>query len=81
MGKPHAFALVAVQDRRCRTGLQHVGQIPCEVDGIAQTGVHSLTPRGAVDIRGVADEEDASDAEVAGNTVMHVVRTSSHGRR
>ena len=49
------------------------GELPGEVDGVADAGVHALSADGRVDVRGVAEEEDAAAAEVFGDAVMDAV--------
>lgn len=58
-----AFLFVGVEDsgigatKDCR-------EFPCEVDGIADAGVHALPADGAMDVGGVAEEKDSAGAKV-----------------
>ena len=62
-GEGDAFRLVAVEERRVRTPLQDGGELPGQVHRVADAGVHALSAHGTVDVRGVAEQERATDAK------------------
>ncbi len=49
------------------------GELPAEVHRVADAGVHALTADGAVDVRGVAEQEDPAAPERVGDAVVHLV--------
>jgi len=55
--------LVGIEQARTRTALHDECELPAEVVGILQTRVHALCSHGAVDVRGVAEQEAAPVAE------------------
>ena len=56
-----------------RPAVQHGGELPGEVHGVADAGVHALAADRAVDVRGVAEQEGAALAEVLRHAVVHAV--------
>ena len=58
-----ALGLVGVEQRGVGASVQHRGELPGEVHGVADAGVHPLAADGAVDVRGVAEQEGAALAE------------------
>ena len=54
--------------------MQDGRELPGQVDGISDAGVHALPADGAVDVRGVAEEEGATLLEVVRDAVVHMVR-------
>jgi hypothetical protein len=56
-----------------RAPLQHTCQFPGEIDGIADAGVHTLSAGGAVNVCGIAEQEQPPAREVIGNAMMHAI--------
>jgi hypothetical protein len=52
-----ALGLVAVQERLRRPALEHGGELPADVDRVADAGVEPVPAPRRVQVRGVADEE------------------------
>ena len=52
---------------------QNRRQLPGEIDRITYPGVHPLTARRTVDVRGIAQQESAVLPEMLGHPVMNVV--------
>ena len=68
------LGLVAVEQRRRRSAAAGTaGQLPCQVDGIANTCVHACAPYRAVDVRRVAKEKRPSVAELVRDAVVHSI--------
>ena len=67
------LALVAVEQARVG-GLapDGGGELPAEVGGVLQAGVHALAARGGVHVRRVAREEDPADPVVRGLALVAV---------
>jgi hypothetical protein len=66
------FVVVGVEQLRVRPTLDDEGELPGEVRRVLHAGVHPLCPGRAVDVGGVAGEEDPAVA-VAGNLrVVHL---------
>ena len=53
--------------------MQHVGDFPGKVDGIADAGVHALATHWTVDVRRVAKQKGTLLAELVGDSVVDVV--------
>ena len=51
----------------------HQRELPAEVVGVLQAGVHALRADRAVDVRGIAEQETAARAEALGAAVMDAV--------
>lgn len=66
------LGLVAVE-QRCGCAMQDIGELPREVDRVADAGVHALGTGGAVKVRGITEQEHATGAEMIGDAVMHVI--------
>jgi hypothetical protein len=62
--KGDALRLVAVEKAWISAPLEHRCELPGEVDGVSDAGVHALPADGAVDMGGVAEEEGAAFAEI-----------------
>src|SRR6202012_2271707 len=73
LGEGDAFGLEGVEDGRGRAIAKNGGELPGDVHGVADAGVHALPADGRVDVRGVAEEEDAAAAEVFGDAMVHAV--------
>src|SRR5437762_735928 len=71
--KADPLRLVAVEDARRRSSAYRRHQLPREVHCVADPGVHPLPANRAVDVRGIADEEDAPMAETRRDAVVYVV--------
>jgi hypothetical protein len=56
-----------------RPAAQHAAELPAEVHRIADTRIHPLTARRAVNVRGVAQNESSSVAKALGDAVMHAI--------
>ena len=57
-----ALGLIAVQKAVGGAAAEHGGQLPAEVGGVLEAGVHALAAGRGVHMGGVAGEEDAADA-------------------
>ena len=53
--------------------MQDGGEFPGEVHRVADAGVHALSTHGTVDVRGVAEQERATFAEMIGDPMVHAV--------
>ena len=56
-----------------RAVAENGGELPGEIDGVADAGVHALAADGRVNVRGVAEQEGAAVAEVFGDAVVDAV--------
>src|SRR6266851_686245 len=73
--------LVSVENALRRALAQDRRELPREVDGVADARVHSLPTDRAVDVGGVAEEEDAPAPETSRHSVMDPVgREPLHSR-
>src|SRR6185312_11976683 len=61
--KADAFRIVGVEERWMGAALVYMRQLPAEVHRIANSGIHSLTAGGAVDVTGIAGEEGPTHTE------------------
>ena len=68
-----ALFLVGIEQRRAGLTLDDERELPGQVVGILQAGVHALRADRAVDVRGVAEQEAAAVAEARGASVMDAV--------
>ena len=72
-GEADPLRLIAVeQPVGCATG-QDRRQLPGQIDGVANSGVHALAAGGTVDVRGIAEQEGAALAEMLRHSVMHMI--------
>lgn len=71
--KLDAFRLVGIQQFLVSAALCHLRQLPAEIDGIADSGVHSLSANRAVYVSGITEKEGAANAEVLGHAMMHAI--------
>src|SRR5215218_1068038 len=62
--------LVGVQQKARRIPADHQGQLPHEVGGVLDADVHTLSAGRAVDVGGVATEEDCPLAKSGSNPVV-----------
>src|SRR5262245_2038244 len=60
LGHRPALALVGVEQAASTPSLDHGGELPAEISGVAHAGVEAETAGGRVLMRGVAGEEDAA---------------------
>ena len=67
-GEP--FGRVAAEQRLVAPAAQREVELPDEVPGVVQPGVHSLAAERAVDVRGVAGDEHPPDAQLRRVPVM-----------
>jgi hypothetical protein len=49
-------------------------EFPRQVHSVSDASIHALPTDGAVDVRGIAEQEDAALVEPTGNSMMDVVR-------
>ena len=71
--KADPLGLIAIeQSVGCATG-QDRREFPGEIDGVADPGIHALAAGRTVDVRGVAEQEGATFAEMLGHPVMHMI--------
>src|SRR5215469_2861896 len=68
-----ALGFVAVQQRVGRAARKNRLQFPGEIDRIADAGVHTLSAGGAMDVRGVAEQERAALAEVLRHAMVDAI--------
>src|SRR6516225_889205 len=68
-----AFGFVAVQQRVGRATRKNRLQFPGEIDRIADAGIHALSAGGAMDVRGVAEQEGAAFPEVPRHAVVDAI--------
>src|SRR5206468_9221799 len=68
-----ALRLVAVEQRWIRASVQNRGELPGEIHGVADAGIHALTTHWTVNVGGVAEQERATLAEPIGDPMVHVV--------
>jgi hypothetical protein len=66
------LAVVAVEQSVAGLGAQHESQLPGQVDRVLNAGVQSLCADGALNVCGVADQEDALTAEAVGDELPGV---------
>src|SRR5262249_17576229 len=64
---------VCVENPVTGASVQHRGQLPREVHGVPDAGVHALPADRAVNVRGITHEEHASASEMVGHSMMDVV--------
>jgi len=57
-----------------RPRLQHCSELPREIDGVADSGVHALTANGAVNVRCIAQQKCAAVPEFRNDAVVDVIR-------
>src|SRR5579872_889247 len=69
-----ALQLVAVENRLSGAVLQHLRQLPAEIDRIADSGVHALAAGGAVNMARIAEQKSAAYAEAVSNPVVDAIR-------
>jgi hypothetical protein len=50
-----------------------ISELPRQVQGITDPGVHALSAYGAVNVGGIAEEKCATFAKVTGDPVVHVI--------
>ena len=65
MREADSLRLVSRKQRLIRIAPQHRRQLPGEIDGVTDTGIHSLTADRAVNVCGIAEQEHATPTEVA----------------
>src|SRR5262249_6109071 len=68
-----ALGFVAVQQRVGRAARKNRLQVTGEIDRIADAGIHALSAGGAMDVRGVADQEGAAFPEVPRHAVVDAI--------
>ena len=68
-----ALGLVGVEEHAIGATAQHGRQLPRQVHGVADAGVHPLAADGAVDVRRIAEQERAAAAEMIGDAMVHAV--------
>src|SRR6185312_8071869 len=62
-----ALALIAVEQRGRGPAADHRFELPTEIGGIADAGIHAEAAIRRMDMRGVAGEEHATQAEAIGD--------------
>src|ERR1700758_3225852 len=73
MGKADPFGFVGVEKRFVGAVLQHVRYFPAEVDGIADSGVHTLTACRTMDVACIANKESAPHPKFIGNAMVDAI--------
>ena len=63
-GEGNPLGLITVEQFLGRILFQHRRELPGQVDGIADPGVHALAARGAVNMRRIAEQQGAALTEV-----------------
>src|SRR5262249_54120516 len=66
-----AFRAVAVEQQVITVTVQDQIKLPYEVPDILQPDIHALAPEWAMDVRGIARDEHAADAQPGDLPVMH----------
>ena len=61
------LALIAVEEGWIGTALEHRGQLPGQVEGVLDAGIHALAADWDVDMAGIAGQEGAALAEPLGD--------------
>src|SRR5712672_3418452 len=67
------FRFIRVEQARGRTPLQRRSDLPRQVHGVADAGVHPLSADRTVDVRGVAEQKGAPVAKVERDAVVHAI--------
>ena len=68
-----ALALVGGEQRLLRISPEHRRELPGQIDGIPDAGIHSLSADGTVNVRCIAEQEHVAPPEVGGDAMMHVI--------
>ena len=71
--KCNSLRLVAIEQRGTARLLERSGQLPSEIDRIADAGIHALPADRAMNMRGVAQQERASLAKLLRDAMMNAV--------
>ncbi len=74
LGKRDPFGLVRVQKCRRRPVAKHGGNLPGQIYGIADPGIHALTTDWAMNVRRVAGQKNVGFAKYGGHPVVHAIR-------
>src|SRR5829696_3343700 len=53
--------------------MHHIGNLPREIHGIADSGIHALAAHGTVDVCRVAKQEGAPLAKAIGDAMVHAI--------
>ncbi len=69
-----ALGLVGIEDRRAGLALEHGRELPREIHGVTDAGVHPLAAHRTVDVGGVAEEEGSAVAEARRHAMVDTVR-------
>src|SRR5262249_1906623 len=72
-GKGDALGLIALKYRFIGPALKIPGQFPCKIDRITHACVHALSPHGAVNMGGIAEQESTPLSESVRDAVMNVI--------
>jgi hypothetical protein len=67
------LGVIGIEEGVGRTSRQHGRQLPCQVDGVADAGVHALAPSRAVDVSRIPQQKAAALAEVVRHPMVHVI--------
>ena len=65
--------LIGFQQAVAGVVLQDSGELPRQVDGVADAGIHALTADRAVNVGRVSEQESAAHAKFRRHAVMHVI--------
>ena len=71
--KGNPLGLIAVYKQRIGAALQYVCELPAQIYGIADAGIHALPASGAVNMSGVPQKKGAAGLESVRDTVVHAV--------
>ena len=69
----HALLRIGIEQRRIRAALDDQRQLPRQIVGVLQSGVHALRADRAVDMRRIAEQEAAPGAEALGGAMMDAI--------
>ena len=69
-----ALGLVGVEDRGAGLALEHGRELPREIHGVTDAGVHPLAAHRTVDVGGVAEQEGSAVAEARRHAMVDTVR-------
>src|SRR4029450_4186306 len=71
--KSDALGFVAVQQRVGRAAVKNRLQFPGGIDRVAEASIHTLSAGGAMDVRGVAEQEGAALPEILRHAVVDAI--------
>ena len=73
VGKGDALGFVTIEHRRIRAAVQDRGELPREVRGVADPGVHALSADRTVNVRRVTGYECMPSSKMIRDAMVHVI--------